>query len=121
MPDTLRPAVIDSKGDTSHDRLMSPNDTPVTTAAEHAAEAAHYLDAAKAYRFALQDAYSERPQDRARIGDLHQAIGFGLKVAHVHAVLAQALTSAARVVEIDDRTCLACVGGHTCEEADGPC
>lgn len=60
------------------------------TTTDHRTTALRHLEAAKAARLALDDAYSASRQDRAEIADLHQRIGFGLKVAEIHALLALA-------------------------------
>lgn len=54
----------------------------------HQTEANRYLESAKASRLALTEAYKEPQHDRAMIADLHHAIGFAMKVAEVHALLA---------------------------------
>lgn len=127
MPDTLRLGVFDSKGRTRDPGRMTTNDRPVTTTAEHVSETLNYLDAAKAYRYALQDAYSDRPQDRARIADLHQAIGYGLKVAEIHALLAIAVSRPDEPIpftlaadhEIETDACTGCVGLDHVHECEG--
>ena len=106
---------------------MSPNDKAVTTSARYVSEAASHLEAVKVFRQALTDAYAERSQDRARIGDLHQAIGFGLKVAEVNALLAIATADQDAPIpftlvstpEIVTDSCSGCIGldhEHECAE-----
>jgi hypothetical protein len=60
------------------------------SAATHVRASLSHLEAAKVARLALEDAYARRPQDKAEIADLHQSVGFGLKVAEIHALLALA-------------------------------
>lgn len=59
-----------------------------TPQADHYAAATLALDFVAAARRELADAYSTRSHDRAKIADLHQAIGVDLKLADVHATLA---------------------------------
>lgn len=59
-----------------------------TNRAEHVRASLSHLEAAKASRLALDEAYAASRQDRAEIAELHQRIGFGLKVAEIHALLA---------------------------------
>lgn len=104
---------------------MSPNNTGVTpppsaagsAARWHHAKSLSYLEAAKAARLSLSEAYAARDQDRAKIADLHQVIGFALKVSEIHALLAIAPAPVLQV-HVDDRTCTGCVGldhDHTCD------
>jgi len=65
----------------------------MTRNTDHYAESLRHLEASKAARLALLDAYDSDQQDRARIAELHQHIGFGLKIAEVQALLAVAVTA----------------------------
>ena len=67
---------------------MTPGNHTGVTSVQHADKALRHLEAAQAARHTLTEAYSADWQDRAAIADLHQQIGFGLKVAHIHAILA---------------------------------
>ena len=69
---------------------------------DHAAQALRHVEAAKAARLALTDEYAKRDQDRARIGDLHQTIGFALKVAEIHALLANVPETTVHAEFLDD-------------------
>lgn len=67
--------------------------TMTQTTASHVTKSLSHLEAAKAARLALSEAYASPRQDRAEIAELHQTIGFGLKVAEVHALLANAVAA----------------------------
>ena len=69
---------------------------------EHRALAIRHLEAAKAARLSLSEEYAKADQDRARIGDLHQTIGFALKVAEIHALLANVPETETRVAHRDE-------------------
>lgn len=62
----------------------------ITTPADDRAKSRSHLEAAKVARLALEDAYASSRQDRALIAELHQQIGFALKLAEIHALLALA-------------------------------
>lgn len=73
---------------------MSPNDTGEIHPPEfHVRRAESHVEAAKAARMSLLDAYASSRPSREEIAALHQEIGFGLKLAEIHALLALAPTS----------------------------
>lgn len=81
---------------------MTYNAVKPAQSAHHAAESLRYLEAAKAARLSLSEAYEAQDQDRARIGDLHQTIGFALKVSEIHALLANVPDTEVRAEFLDD-------------------
>lgn len=71
---------------------MSPNDTGEIHPPEfHVRRAESHVQAAKAARMSLLGAYASSRPSREEIAALHQEIGFGLKLAEIHALLALAL------------------------------